>query len=355
MSGSAALIAVTHLMGVGHFVRAVAIGRALVAAGWRVVIASGGAPVETVDAAGCEIVQLPPLHCVDADFRRLLRPDGSLADDDYLARRRRALLEAFDRCAPDVLITELFPFGRRRLAPEFEALLAHARGAAKRPAILCSVRDVLHPPSNAEKIRDAAARFARFYDAVLFHGDEALVPLTASWPADASLLRHVRATGYIRDAARSGDDHGARDDGKGEIVVSGGGSAAGSALARVAIEAARLTPERRWRILVGRGVADHDYYALRAAAPANALVEWARVDFPALLQRAALSVSQAGYNTVLDLAAARARAILVPFAGGEENEQSTRADCLARRGLARVIEEKTLAPAALAEEAERAL
>ncbi len=123
-------------------------------------------------------------------------------------------------------------------------------------------------------------------------------------------------------------------DGQDEIVVSGGGSAASLPLCRAAIEAARLVTGRiGWRLLVGHGVPAADFDALKAGAPPHMVVERARPDFPALLARSALSISQAGYNTVLDLAAAHARAILVPFAAGNEQEQTIRAGELARRGL----------------------
>ena len=93
---------------------------------------------------------------------------------------------------------------------------------------------------------------------------------------------------------------------------------------------------------------------LRQSAPDNARVEWARPDFPALLAGCALSISQAGYNTVLDLLQAGRPALLVPFDAGNETEQALRAAALARAGLARIA---TVAegPQALAAAIEAAL
>jgi hypothetical protein len=85
------------------------------------------------------------------------------------------------------------------------------------------------------------------------------------------------------------------------------------------------------------------------------VVERARPDFPRLLARSALSVSQAGYNTVLDLAAANARSILVPFAEGSEKEQGIRAGELAMRGLAQTFDQATITGTALADAVESAL
>ncbi|OYX00631.1 MAG: hypothetical protein B7Z14_08475 [Bosea sp. 32-68-6] len=96
-------------------------------------------------------------------------------------------------------------------------------------------------------------------------------------------------------------------------------------------------PSRHWRILVGKGVAESDFAALRQTASPNVTVERARADFPALLARSALSISQAGYNTVLDLVAAGRPAIVVPFDEGAETEQAIRAEAMERAGLARCL------------------
>ncbi|MBB3772623.1 putative glycosyltransferase [Angulomicrobium tetraedrale] len=343
---SRVLIVVTHLLGVGHLARMAAVGRAMAAAGMEVTIASGGRVAATVDTTGCHRIQLPPVHCVGTDFRTLYAAPGLVANAAHLAARRDALIEAFDTVRPDALLTELYPFGRRSLAAEFDALLAHARAATPRPVILASIRDVLNPPSTPEKAEGALATLATVYDGVLFHGAAALVPLSASWPVPPALERRLIETGYVHDGARTFEEGGS--DGTDEVIVSGGGSAAGLPLARHALAAAGLIPERQWRLLVGSGVPAEAFATLEAEAPANMRVERTRPDFPALLARAALSISQAGYNTVLDLAAAKARAILVPFAEGAEREQTQRAGELARRGLVRMLAAATLTGAELA-------
>jgi predicted glycosyltransferase len=347
----AALIVVTHLLGVGHLTRAAALGRGLVAAGWRVTLASGGREAPTIDARGLDLVQLPPVHAVGADFRTLYAAPGRVADAAYLAERERALLAAFDDARPDVVVTELFPFGRRQLRGEFLALLARAQARRPRPAILSSIRDVLNPPSRPDKADEALTILGRSYDGVLVHGDPSWIELGASWPVTPPLARRLRYTGYVRDqeeapatSRTSGDD----------VLVSSGGSAAGLPLARAALAAAAALPGRRVRVLVGHGVPETEFAALRAAAPADALVERARRDFPALLAAAKVSVSQAGYNTVLDLAAASARAVLAPFAQGAEREQTIRAEALAAKGLVHVVPEADLTPARLAEAVNRA-
>jgi len=66
-------------------------------------------------------------------------------------------------------------------------------------------------------------------------------------------------------------------------------------------------------------------------------------------------VSQGGYNTVMEILDCGARAVVVPFAGGNESEQTLRAHLLAERGRIEVVEESTLAPATLAAAVDRAV
>ncbi|MFC0218106.1 glycosyltransferase [Pseudochelatococcus lubricantis] len=346
---SRVLIAVTHLLGVGHLARAAALARGLAAAGNEVTLISGGAPAPLVAMDGVRLVQLPPVHIVGTAFSALLGSDGAPAGDTIMEERRRLMMEAVAGLRPDVVITELFPFGRRVLADEFLALAGAARALVPRAAILSSVRDVLVAPSKPGRLEEAHARLLALYDGVLVHGDAAVLPLERSWPVAAEIAPLLHYTGYIDDRPVTPAGEGA--DGAGEIVVSGGGSAASLPLFRAALGAARSVAGHRWRLLVGRGVPEEAFAALAGEAPAHMTVERARADFPALLARAALSVSQAGYNTVIDIVRARVRAVVVPFEAGRETEQRLRAESLAEAGVwpFAVVPEAGLSAQALAQ------
>ena len=342
------LIAVTHLLGAGHLTRATALARALAEAGHAVVLASGGNPAPLVRTDGVRLLQLEPLHINGIAFSDLLDRDGRPAGDSLLARRRAALLQAFDAQAPDAVVTELFPFGRRALAGEFLALVEAARARARRPLILASVRDILVAPDRHEKVAEAHARVARLYDAVLVHGDPALAALDTSWPVDAALLPRLHHTGYV-DEGDPVPETGPRSG----VVVAAGSSAAGLGILAAAAEAARRRPDLGWRILAGGGLPEATVRAMGKGLPEGVL-ERARPDYRALLARAAVSVSQCGYNTAVDLLAARPRAVLVPFEAGGETEQRLRAECLAARGLARILPEAGLDAGRLAAAVEAA-
>lgn len=334
------LIAVTHLLGVGHLTRAAAIARAFARAGHRATLVTGGVPAPLVSTEGVEVVQLPPVRVVGTAFTTLLDPQGRPVDDGHLRARRDILLTALARLRPHVVIAELFPFGRRVLAAEFSVLLETARRQIPPPLILSSIRDILVAPKPS-RVEETHRRLGAGFDAVLVHGDPSLVRLDESWPLTSPVRDLVRYTGYVDDGA---DEPSPQADPTGchKIVVSGGGSAAGLPLATAALEAAVIGPPRPWRLLMGHGVPEDAFDALRRRAPAHVAIGRARPDFRAVLRCAALSISQAGYNTAVDLLRVGPRAILVPFEGERETEQRLRADHLARRGLAEVLPESAL-------------
>jgi predicted glycosyltransferase len=84
------------------------------------------------------------------------------------------------------------------------------------------------------------------------------------------------------------------------------------------------------------------------------VVERNRQDFPALLARARVSVSQAGYNTVMDVLRSGAPAVMVPFEARAETEQRMRTERLAARGALDLVAEHDLSARTLAAAVDRA-
>lgn len=336
------LIVVTHLLGAGHLTRATALARAFARRGHETTLVSGGSSAQPGDLGAIRFVQLPPVRIVGTDFTTLFDADGAPIDDAYLDARRDLLLRTLHEARPDTVITELFPFGRRVLAREFRSLLSEAKALSPRPRILCSIRDILAQPSKPERITETHERIRESYDAILVHGDPQLVPLEATWPVDDSVRPLIRYTGYVDEnaeplppASRQG------------ILVSGGSSAASLPLYRAALAAAREIQDKPWRFLIGRGVDEENFQALLREAPSHVVVERARPDFRALLAGTEVSISQAGYNTVVDLLRTGVKSVLVPFEAGHETEQRLRADRLKALGLAAVVPEDGLSPSRL--------
>lgn len=346
MTGARVFFWVQHLLGIGHLRRASLLAAAMAESGLDVLLVSGGPPVRHLDPGGARFAQLPPVKAADRRFSALVDGAGRPLDAAFDAARRRRLMDLFRGHRPDAVITEMFPFGRRRFRAELLPLLDAARRRRPRPAVFCSVRDVLTAKAAHERHREMAALAHERFDCVMVHGDRALIPFDATFPETARITGHIRYTGYVAPPPPAERPAGTA----GAVVVSTGGGAVGQRLLETALAARPLSrlAEAPWRLLVGEALGPAAFARLRARARAGVTVERARPDFPALLAAAALSISQAGYNTVADLLQARVPTVLVPFAEACETEQAVRAQALEARGLARVVAPERLSPARLA-------
>ncbi len=344
---SSVLIYVQHLLGIGHLMRARAIAEAMAEAGFAVRLVSGGMAIGGRMPRGVETIQLPPIRVSDASFTPLRDPSGEPIDDAYRTRRRDLLLAAYDEFAPSAVLFETFPFGRRGLRFELVPLLERIDATRPRPLVISSIREILQLQPKPERDREMVEWARRWFDAVFVHGDPRFARLEETFPLATGLGVPLHYTGFVLspDAVVAGDA-GERN----EVVVSAGGGAVGIEHLAKALAAQQLSryAHLRWRVLAGPNIPDAGLARLYAAAGPNAVVERARVDFAALLRRAFLSVSQGGYNTVLDVLTSGARPVVVPFTGNGETEQAERGRRLARFGLAVVVDDMDGPPAALA-------
>ena len=340
------LFYVQHLLGIGHLKRAEILAEAMAAAGLDVTVAYGGRPIPEVRFNAMKVVQLPPATIANEDFSALLDENGRPVDESWRSARRIALLDLHAKTDPDVVLLELFPFGRRQFAFELIPLLDAVHAAENRSLIACSVRDVLVASRKPGREAETVATLRRYFDAVFVHGDPALIPFGATFTAAGEIADLIQHTGYVAadgDAATS-------TEGKDEVLVSAGGGAVGAPLLLAALKARALTPlaGHVWRFLTGPNFPDQDFRDLTAMAGENTFVERFRTDFAARLRTSALSISQAGYNTTMDVLKSGARAVVVPYETKGETEQRLRAEFLAKNGLLTVVPAAELSPSRLA-------
>ena len=341
MSRPALLFYCQHSVGLGHLMRSYALCVAL-SARFRVVLVSGGPPPDGIAPPDdVELVSLPPLG---------VGPDGRFASHDARftverawRERRERILAGFGELQPDVVLVELFPFGRAKFARELIPLLEAARAAGATTA--CSLRDILvSRRSNQREHDERACALANAYlDAVLVHCDPTFARLEDTFGARARLTVPVRYTGFVVDgppAAPGPPTH---------VVVSAGGGLVGGPLLRAAAAAQQLLGVPM-RVIGGPFCPAEDRRALEAAAAVQPGLEFTGTvgDLGSELRRAAASVSQCGYNTALEVVRAGVPALVVPYATPEEDEQLRRARRLARLGALRVLEPERLDPVTLA-------
>jgi predicted glycosyltransferase len=355
-----ALFHVQHLLGIGHVMRVAQVARETAALGLEVTVLSGGGQLG-LDWGAANVRELPVARARDGRFQVLVDGSGRPLDAAFHERRRALVLDAFASVQPDVVLMESYPFGRRAFRGELDALVAAAQARRPRAPVLVSIRDILVAKSNPARYAEIAERVRRDIDAVLVHGDPRLVGLEASFPAAREIADKLRYTGYVTDAGAAERAPDGLDAGRGEVLVSAGGGAVGAPLLKAALAARPLTSLRNhvWRLIAGPNLPQEDYDALGRQVSPGVFLERFRGDFQSLLRHCHLSISQAGYNTILDVLQAGARAVVVPFETGGETEQALRARLLAERGLVHVVEARALSgpegAAALAQAIERAL
>lgn len=354
MSGSPTVFFyVQHLLGIGHVFRATRVARALARAGASVHVVWGGTRLPAIDLSDLEMVWLEPLRSADAMFSELVRPDGTPADAALLETRKQALLDAFRRVRPDILVTEMFPFGRRQMRFELEPLMRAATAADWPLLRVSSIRDILPEGRREKRIDETLAAVREWFDLVLVHGDPTLIELAETFPRAAEIAHKLRYTGIVAPPA---PDLAIAPTMTADVVVSAGGGAVGHALTAAAIDApvhSKRFP-RDWLLVVGPERSQTDFDALAArAGPALKVVRFVP-DLARIMAAARVSVSRAGYNTIGDILRAGCPRVLAPFTGGRETEQLRRAQMLAERGVAIMVRDEELTPLALAEAVDRA-
>ncbi|MGE0373200.1 MAG: glycosyltransferase family protein [Gammaproteobacteria bacterium] len=343
------LVYCQHAVGIGHLMRLLRLIDAL-RDDFAITLLSGGhwpgglALPDTV-----ELVQLPALQMREY---QLMADAGAQSLAHVQQMRRRLVLETLRRSAPDVLLIELYPFGRKKFAFELLPLIIAAGRLARRPRIVCSLRDILvDTRADQQRHDDRAARIInRYFDAVLVHADPAFATLFDSFRPALPLAVPVHHTGFIAPtrppvAPRRRD----------ELLVSVGGGRVGAQLLNLAVDAHALLPAGRrpaLRLVVGPLGDTACGAALRARTAGQRDIEVVDAvdDLRGELAAARCSLSQGGYNTVMDLLTSGVKALIVPFSEGRENEQRKRAERLAALGLVRQIPTETLNASRLAAE-----
>ncbi|WP_052812969.1 glycosyltransferase family protein [Desulfonatronum thioautotrophicum] len=357
-----------HVLGMGHLFRSLEIATAL--APHHVDLVTGGEHVALTLPAHVRHIPLPPL-CMDADFQTLqtCRSDltrtgvsqaasPSQSTDEVMTRRRRRLMEHLREVQPDLFLVELFPFGRKRFGFELLPVLeASRRGELGRCRTVCSVRDIL-----VEK-QDPASYEARvvhqlntYFDLVLVHADPRLVRLEETFASVEAIVPRIVYTGYVVapvDAAKGLRLRQYLELAHEEemIVASIGGGAVGRELLEAVLDASTLLqpgrPHHLW-VFTGPFLSEVEFTDLcqRAAGRERVHVHRFTENFGDWLSAADLSVSMAGYNTTMNLLAAKTFGLVWPY--GQNREQSMRAERLEHFGLLSVLRKDDLVPEQLA-------
>ncbi len=344
-----------HSLGMGHLVRSLALAESL-SAKFRVILLNGGClPKQIRVPFEIEIINLPPLgfdgenNLVSRDKRRTVERAQIL--------RQKIILETYVKQKPEIILIELFPFGRKKFAYEIIPLVEAAHGKAK---IICSLRDILvGQRRDQERFEERAVETAnRFFNAILVHSDSGFARLEESFQYLESLRVPVFYTGFVTPKPQSTKKPKRAGRAK-TIIVSAGGGLVGEHLLTVAVEAYALLPEKeniRMKIIGGLFLPGRAQVSLRELTKNQKNINLRKFvrNLRGEMNTADLSISQCGYNTTLDILQSGVPALIVPFGDGtREDEQTKRAQRLEKLGAWRVCEKLTAEN--LAEEIQKTL
>jgi predicted glycosyltransferase len=194
-----------HVLGIGHLVRSAEIVRELARDSHVLLVTGGEIPGGFRLPENIDTLQLTPLK-TSPDFSSLQLCDFSRGLEETRAIRRTLLLEAFNELNPDVLVTELFPFGRKHFRFELLPLLERARSQhSRRTLVVSSVRDILVARKDQEEYEERVCSLVNsFYDLVLVHGDEKFLKLDESFSRVSDLRCTMAYTGYVVQQSKNG-------------------------------------------------------------------------------------------------------------------------------------------------------
>jgi predicted glycosyltransferase len=342
-----------HVLGMGHFFRSLEICRSL--NDHQVVMVSGGDPVNTPMPAHVQTIFLPPMM-MDRNFKPVYSQNQNGRIDDNQTNRRDVLLEIFEQENPDILIIELYPFGRKAFRFELDPLLERIRSDNPRKCrVICSLRDILVEKTDAHAYEDRVVHaLNQWFDAVLIHSDPAIVQLNETFSRILDIRPSLIYTGFVTPRPKPGDRSRIRYDiGLTEadrlIVVSAGGGKVGMKLLHAATQAffagrSELN-QTRMQIFTGPFLDETDFDDLRCNKVPGLEISRFTPEFPAWLAAADLSISMAGYNTCMNILAAGVKALVWPF--DQNREQGLRARKLERMGYLTVLSDDDLDPVRL--------
>ncbi len=321
-----------HVLGVGHFFRSMEIARALER--HQVLFIEGGEPLaDFTPPPHVKRVFLPPLM-MDGQFTRVHSCGADLEAVKY--RRTELLDQSLRNFAPDVLVIELFPFGRKYFTFELMPLLQRIRQENLPTKVVCSLRDILVEKKDQARFEEHVIRTLNAcFDLLLIHSDPHVIPLDETFSRVKDIAIPLEYTGFV--TRRPGQTLTPQT---GLILISGGGSPVGRDLLACAIGAAQTLPDPHLRVraFASPFLPRQDLACLErlAARDERSVILPFSSQFLDELAAAELSISMAGYNTCMDILSSGIKALVYPFP--QNREQRIRAERLQQLGILTVLD-----------------
>ncbi len=336
-----------HVLGVGHFFRTLEIAKAMKS--FDVILVTGGGKVDVILPAHVRQVELPGLM-MDENFSYLYSIDPAKTLEDVKYEREKLLLDLIKNENPDLFLIELYPFGRRAFRFELNPVLDYINDNQIKCKVVCSLRDILVEKDNKEKYeKRVLTALNRWFDTVLVHSDPQLIQLDSTFSQLDKIKIPIIYTGFVTPVPEPEKVKNIRKKIVSEkneylITASVGGGNVGVPLLMAVVQAFNtlsLKKNARLNIFTGPYLDDQDKKYLYSFSDSRIMVEEFADDFVSLLGASDLSISMAGYNTCMNIVAAKVTSLVWPF--GQNREQRQRAQKIAQFVPMTILEDCDLA------------
>lgn len=336
-----------HLLGIGHLTRSLATCQELLHF-FEVDFVQGGPDIKkSISHPDFHHHFLPALLMTESDSS-LYDPAGLKTPEEIFHLRKTQIETLVSANNYEFVLTELYPFGRKKFKKEILELIDLARAKSPSVRVFSCVRDILVQKSDgANKDLQMAELANKYYDGVLVHSDENLLRLEETFTQVRALTTPVVYTGFITETKPSGQPMVRRK----EILVSMGGGVVGEEMVRAIAAVAPVFSGWKFRFILGpyapAGL-KNELLQLQAEHPqAQIHIENFLNNFEQELLQVQLSISLAGYNTLMNTLNTKTMALVYPYMANDE--QNLRATRLEPTGAVKAFYAADLTPERLTE------
>ena len=341
-----------YVWGMGHLFRSLELARAF--SDHQVILIAGGREVDVDMPEHVTLVRLPGLY-MDEQYTTLMAEDANQSVEFIQHQRQVILMSLFKQHRPDILMIELYPFGRTVFGFELQPLLDWIHmGRFGDIKVVCSLRDILVEKRKQEFYEERVINLLHtYFHLLLVHSDDQLLALNETFSRIDDIRIPMVYTGFVAPKADPVAGQQLRQQlgihtGEKLIVVSAGGGRSGYDLLSCILEAYPLfakTHPIRIEMFAGPFRDPEEFKRLTAKAVNGIRVRYYTKRFLDYLSAADLSVSLAGYNTCMNLMAARVPALIYPYS--KQQEQPLRVSKISRFIPMKILRNKDIEPAVL--------
>jgi predicted glycosyltransferase len=345
-----------NLLGMGHLVRTTEIIRSLVK-DFKVYLIDGGEIVQGFEIPpAVEVVHIPALRIENGELKAV---DSFQSLEAVKELRKNQLLKVYEQFQPDCLITEGYPFSKKKaLAFELVPLLEKVQSAGHLTKVVCSLRDIIMVKEYANRANEEERRcqfMNQYFDMLLVHSDPKVHRLEENFSKAKDLTCQVHYTGYVvqsppENPVTTDEDLVSLSRKEPMILVSVGGGRLGHDLLECVVETAPILEQylpHHIQIFTGPFMPDEKFLELQklAADKTNVTLRRYTPNLLAYMEKASLSISLGGYNTTMNVLHTRVRSMIYP--SNKDNEQIIRTQKLEKLGIVEMIRPDDLQPAHL--------